>query len=500
MHRTVAVVAALCVLSPIAVATNGPITTAPTGGAPAGPTTAAPATVSDDRFGTLGATRPVLATPPVNTTAYLTIAPENVTNTTTTESRLDVGGAIAVEAAAANTEMTALSLDERLSRANTTAAKQVVIRETGESLERRIARLDAQQRTAIERYSEGESSTREFVYTLARLQVRAESLRRAVDRLDRVAASVPGTTIGDESIDSWARDRRVELGIVTSPVRERVVGALRGTGPIDTYIEVSDTGVVLAAVDRGQYFRDAYLPAERDGGPPDGPDSTSEALERVIGAYPWAWNHSTGVESAGGLAAGSYRLAVFHQQGRLITHLDPRTGAVFREIQAKPLHRIPTTALITSVDSGLRVGVERTYATGPMNVTVVDAANEEPVNATVLVDNRTVGRTGSEGSLWTVTPRGQVNLTVTDGERTAAVRFAADPRLATGDGEPTPGTGITPLRDRPITAENASATPTNGSAGTENTTVSANGTDAEETVAPSDRSTSAPDPESPSGR
>lgn len=458
MGRTAAIVAALCVLSSVAVAATGSIAVDEAGRATTG---------AMERSGAIDGSAPVVTTPPQNTTAYLAIPPANVSNATTADADLDVGGALALDAAATSEAIPALALDERLSRANTTAAKQVVIERTGSRIERRIDRLLVRQRAAIEAYSDGERSTREFVGTLARIETRASALRRTIDRLDSAAASVPGTAIGGESVDSWARDRRVEVGLLTSPIRAGVVGALRGIDPIETYVEVTDTGVVLATVDNGRYVREAYLPAERDDGPPDGPDSTSAALDRVRTVYPWAWNHSTGFESAGGPAAGSYRITLFHQQGRLATHLDPGTGTVFREIQVKPLNRVPTAPPVTASEDGLRMGVHRTYATGPMNVSVAEAGTGEPANATVLVDNRTVGRTGPGGSLWTITPRGEVNVTVSSGERTVTVRFASNPQLTTNEQTAPGATPLTPsasgegptLPGNATVAENGSTPP-----------------------------------------
>ena len=436
MDRTAAVVAALCVLAPMAVVASGaPVPADRSAGADRTPATPGPATSPieqrSDASEPLGAP-PV--TPPENTTAYLAIPPENVSNATVSEVDLGVAGTLAADAAATDGRLLSLTIEERLSRANTTAEKRVVIQRAGARIERRIDRIRTEQRRAIEGYSDDERSTKEFLDTLARIETRARQLRGSIARLETAAASIPGTAIGGRSVDVWARNRLVELGLFTSPVRQGVLTALRGSDPVAVYVEVSETGVVLAAIDNGRYVREAYLPTERDDGPPDGPTSISGALSRVRSIYPWAWNHSTGVRSAGGPGAGSYRFTLFHQQGRLSTYLDSETGTVFREGQAKPLRTLPTAPAVTASEAGLQVAVRRTYATGPMNVSVTAAGSGEPIDATVAVDDRTVGRTGSRGYLWAVAPRGSLNVTVTDGERTATVRFAADPRLATDDG------------------------------------------------------------------
>jgi hypothetical protein len=468
MARTAVIVAALCVLAPIAVVASGsPVPTDRSAGADRTPVVSGPsASLLEQRSNASVPLGAPPATPPGNTTAYLAIPPANVSNATVSGVDLDVAGALAADAAATDGRLLSLTIDERLSRANTTAEKRVVIRRTGTRIERRIDRLRTEQRRTIEDYSDDGRSTKAFLDALARIETRARQLRGSIARLETAAASIPGTALGGRSVDAWARDRLVELGLFASPVRQGVLAALEGSDPIAVYAEVSETGVVLAAIDNGRYVREAYLPTERDEGPPEGPASISGALGRVIEVYPWAWNHSTGVRSAGGPGAGSYRFTLFHQQGRLSTYLDSETGAVFREIQAKPLRGVPTAPAVTASEAGLRVAVNRTYATGPMNVSVTAAGSGEPIDATVSIEDRTVGRTGSKGYLWAISPRGIINVTVADGNRTATVRLAADPRLAAGDGEARSSIAArtpSPPESRPTTPVNESTPPANRS-------------------------------------
>jgi hypothetical protein len=471
MDRTAAIVAALCVLAPMAVAASGaPVPTDESAGTAqvvaASDPSASPIERRSNASEPLGALGAPPVTPPENTTAYLAIPPENVSNATVSGIGLDIGGALAADAAATDSRLLSLTIEKRLSRANTTAEKRVVIRRTGARIERRIDQLRTEQHRAIESYSDGERSTSEFLGTFARIETRSRELRRSIARLETAAASVPGTALDGRSVDSWARNRLVELGLFTSPVRQGVLAALRGSDPLAVYVEVSETGVVLAAVDNGRYVREAYLPTEREGGPPEGPASISAALDRVIEVYSWAWNHSTGVRSAGGPGAGSYRFTLFHRQGRLSTHLDTESGTVFREVQTKPLRTLPTARAVTASEDGLQVAVNRTYATGPMNVSVTATGSNEPIDATVSIGDRTVGRTDSRGYLWAISPRGTVNVTVADGERTATVRFAADPRLATGEREARSDIAArtpSPPGSQPTTPANESTPPANRS-------------------------------------
>jgi hypothetical protein len=127
---------------------------------------------------------------------------------------------------------------------------------------------------------------------------------------------------------------------------------------------------------------------------------------------------------------------------------------------------VPTAPAVAASEAGLRVAVNRTYATGPLNVSVTAAGSGEPIDATVSIEDRTVGRTGSKGYLWAISLRGTINVTVADGNRTATVRLAADPRLAAGDGEARSSIAArtpSPPESRPTTPVNESTPPANRS-------------------------------------
>jgi hypothetical protein len=442
MERVAALVVVVCLVSSAAVVgatdTAGPAAT--TRGAEAvgasmgedgkrltGPTTRNVATARIEAGGVreaVGRERAVLTRPSPNATSYLAIRADNVTNATTAGVGLDVGGALAIDADATAGAIQTETIGERLTRANTTMAQQAVFQAAAAGVETRIARLATDQRAAISAYSDGDRSTRAFVGSLSRIETRARRLSEAVSTIETEAAMVPGVAIDGRSVGAWARNRRVALGQLRSPVRAAVVDAKRNGDSLSVYVEVSETDVVLATIDNGRYLREAYLPSARTGGRAGGPQSVSAGLDVVSGAYPWAWNHSTGVESGGGPDAGSYRFTVFHQRGRLTTSLDPATGSIFNEIQVEALRTLPTMRSASMNETGLSLVVERTHPTGPMNVSVTNETGG-PVNATLAVEGRTVGSIGTDGHQWAITPRGEINVTVTDGGRTATVRFGS---------------------------------------------------------------------------
>lgn len=441
MRSTALLVASLVALSSVAIAaTAGPSPSAAGGhsrihstasGEPAviGSTASGPVANERATAGS-GVRRPAadLASPPENTTTYLAIPPGEVRNDTTERSDLDVAGSLAVDGVATEGRLATIRLDDRLSAADATAMKRAIIADATARIEGQIDRLRRDQAAAIAAYNDGTISARGFVSRLARITTRAAAVRAQVDRVDSAAAAVPGA-----SIDSWARDRAVELGVFTSPVREAIIHALDGETAINVYIETTADGVVLAAIDRGRYVREAYVPAQRDNGSVDGPNSISGARDRVATLYPWAGANSTGVHSGGGPHAGAYRFTLFHQQGRLTTYLDPDTGTVFREVQVKLLSIVPTTSAVGVANDGLRLQVNRTHPTGPMNVSVRDAATDEPINTTVVVEGRTVGQTGSDGQLWAIAPRGGFNVTADDGENAVVLTTSPSPTTRTAD-------------------------------------------------------------------
>ncbi len=387
------------------------------------------------------------AMPTTNTSEYLTITPDALETASYRQASLDVSGTLALDTRSLSGKYRQTVLDERFAATDSTSARRAMLRTSAARIETRIDGLGQRQSAAVERYNDGTMSARAFVIELARIDTAAGRLGTAADRVAERARSSPGSTINGQPATSWARNRRIELDPLRGPVRERIAATLRGenTVPLDEstapdlegvepvpderlealelYVETSDEGVVLATVDEGWYYREAYLPSERSNTSAGELAGITAALDRMAERYPWTWNNSVSRDASGDRRAGVYRFTVYHDHGRLTAHLDHRSGEVFAEQQRKGLSGVPTLEPTGETASDLRLVVNRTYPTGPLELSVEDREGE-PVDGRITVANRSLGRTGTDGRLWTVAPRG--NATVVARTNDGAVRAEVD--------------------------------------------------------------------------
>jgi hypothetical protein len=389
------------------------------------------------------------ATPVTNTSAYLTIAPGALETSSYRRATLGVSSTLALDTHGLTARFRQLTLDERFAATTDANARRAQLRATAARIEVRIDRLRERQSAAIRAYNNGSLSAREFVVELAHIGATAEQLETAADRVAERASSVPRSSIDGLPAAIWARNRHVALGPFQGPVRERIRKTLRGenterigeaapTGldrigetrskrleSLRLYVETSKNGLVMATVDAGTYYREAYLPGERNA-TRGGISDITDALVRVKERYPWAWNHSASTDSSGNRRAGIYQFTLFHEHGRLTTYLDRDSGLVFAEQQRKKLRSIPTAAPVTDSTGRLQLSVNRTHPTGPLELSF-STTDGEPVDGRIAVNGTVIGRTGADGHLWTVAPRGNFTVVAHANEKTVRIETDATP-------------------------------------------------------------------------
>ncbi len=391
-----------------------------------------------------------VAQPATNTTAYLTIAPESLETAGYRQTSLDVSGTLAFDTRGLEARFHQLVLDERFAATESTNARRTQLRETASRIEARIDRLRERQSVAIHAYNNGSLSSQEFVMELAQIGAVAERLETAADRVAARASSVPRSTIDGQPAANWARNRHVELGPLQGPVRERIAETMRGkntievsetvppTGleridqtssvrvePLQLYVETSENGVVLATTDDETYYREAYLPGERNT-TGEGLDDITDAFRRVRERYPWAWNNSASTDSSGDRRAGIYKFTLFHDHGILTTYLDRDSGEVFAEQQRKNLRNVPTAEPVTARTGALLLNVNRTHPTGPLELSL-STRRGDSVDGRITINGQFIGRTGSDGQLWTVAPRGIFTVVAHADGKTIRIETSAAP-------------------------------------------------------------------------
>ncbi len=302
-----------------------------------------------------------------------------------------------------------------------------LVRETADSLETRLARLDARHAALLAAYSNGTLSAETTMRRLVQLSVEAETTR---NHLEHVSSRVEDAS--DEAVPVSLERRLVDLQTVLvalpNPVTDRVEAGLAGERNATVVYAGGDSeGIVLATVDDGDFVRTATV---RDEYAPDQPDQFEMAEERnVILAlqrggelYPWAYENDIGGPQIRGFGdTGVYLIRVDYAHGTLQTYISGGTTNAFHEIQTQDPGGVPISDTTVRATDSLNVTVETTTDSGPMRVSVIQPSSGAPLDGTVRIDGDVAGRTGEDGTLWTVQPAGQFRVNVTEGPNSAEV-------------------------------------------------------------------------------
>jgi len=406
-HRLPAVLATLVVVATLSA------------GVSAGPAaTGSPGSVAPAES---GASLPVVSVN--NTTGYLALP-----NGAAAEQRerfgtadVDVAGAAAMESSRFRIRLFRRSTVEAFQSAPNASARTGVLVDAASDLENRSQALREQQSAALRAYNDGQISTETTLRRLAIIDTRADRLDAAVTGLLDTVRTEPGYTL-PTNLRVRIQNTRAEPVVVQGLVKSTIGNSVGGSGPQQVYVGNTDESLVLARISGGRYVREAYV-ANAQGGP--GPDRfrgtqrypVSAALDRARVLYPWAFENRISTRRARGIGLTPiYRFTIDHSHGQLDVYLDGRTNQTFREIQDERISRLPIRETVTHETENLTVRANTTHPTGPMEVTVRDPALNTTVDARISIDGTPVGRTGSDGSLWTIRPNGLtvVNATTAD--------------------------------------------------------------------------------------
>jgi hypothetical protein len=358
---------------------------------------------------------------PENTTGYL--SPTNVTADGYAQTDIDVGSAITEDAQSVHARQNRLRFDERFDRAADNAQRRAVVESAVKEINASVTDLRQRQEQVFAAYGAGEIGERELVRTIVRFTAIAERHQQFIDHVAQTVTEESGVPL-----PSNIQDQIEELGseplLQPGPVEEQLRAAVTDTGTVTTYIQGSETTLVLATIADGTQYRQATVLDERVG---TGEDTfaTSEngwfdaATQRAEQLYPWAWANFEG--GGGDILSGLpyYFVDVTHPHGTLELYFDGTSGNVFREHQRTSPGTIPVSETHRTTTSALEVTVETTHPTGPMLITVTEPGSSEPVQASLEINGQPIGTTDWER--WTVQPEGNFTVTATTANNETAV-------------------------------------------------------------------------------
>ena len=381
------------------------------------------------------------------TTASLTIPPFERETTSPLQATIDVSGTIALDERGLRARFREHRLDARFGATTDTATRRAELRTTATHIESRIMQLQERQSTAITAYNNGSLSDQEFLRTLARIDETADGLATATDRVAARARSIPQSSINGQPAARWARNKQTELSPLQGPIRNRISQALRGNNtepttnppsldriaptsgerpePLSVYAETSQQGIVLAMIDDGQYYREATLLGQRNA--TGSALNTTDAVRTRIGTlYPWGTNNSAYTGLSTDRETRFAQSTLSHDHGDLTTLLNQSSGRVIAEQQRKSLSQMPTTTPLIATEESFQLWVNRTYPTGPLDVSLMTPEGQ-PVDGTIVINDRPAEQTGEDGQLWTLTPAETMTIVAQANGETIRVRIPPRP-------------------------------------------------------------------------
>jgi hypothetical protein len=330
--------------------------------------------------------------------------------------RLNLGPAAEFNGNVSAVEVETAAVLEYVRAAETESERSRRIIQASSTVEAEIITLRDRQQGAIRAFNDGELSPEAFVVELATIAAKAEALERRMIGLTDEAEDIDGFSL------SRPAEIRYELRAFGGPVRERAVAAIRGTdNSTHFFVTTGPEGYELATVDDGVYLREAFRGAVRSG------DSTAtigptEAINVTRESYP---NITRGVNPSASVAGTTNIVTVSGDNRSLTAFVDSGSERVFKSYQRFGLGQYRSTSVASNTINGINVTAHRTYPGGPLRINVTDAESGEPVDLAITLsqgqaERTAVGRTGPDGTLWTVSPRGSYTVLAVGDETTAA--------------------------------------------------------------------------------
>lgn len=364
---------------------------------------------------------PVRRTRTNNTTARLVLPRSEVSAERFATVRIGMGSALQSRSDGVRHAHRRLVIEREFEAASSLEEKRNVIDRALIELEERAGALETRELAAFRDFSDGTISAEGLLVELARIDAAAREIDTTLDLLNDL-----GDRTGITRFDSRIRGIDALVGSLQGPVRNRASQTVAGEAPPKrVFVTGSETGVVLSMLSGGTYYRAATSLSNRR---PDEENSVDSPRGRAEELYPWAFANGGYTSVDGALTANTYRITVVHSQGELVAYMDAGSADVYREVQTFRLSAMATPERVSRSNEELQVTLRRTFAGGPLFVSVEDAGTGATVNARVSVDGYSLGHTGADGSVRTIEPRAPytVNVSTEDAEFSITIELPVD--------------------------------------------------------------------------
>ena len=318
---------------------------------------------------------------------------------------------------------------DRIESAETNTERQQLILAALSRVERDEVSLQSRQSAAFRAHASGNLSDQELLDELVRISATAREYDQRLDTIDALADETPGF-----SAPSRLDELQVALQVYEGPARDVALSTARGeAAAAEIHVESTERSVTLATIVDGQYVRETFRVDRWDRG--GDAISNDAAINVTTASYP----ETAALREPDAFGAGAVqRITIPHEYGLLRTFVSGGTEQVFVEHQRIDLGTFPDTERVSDRGDGFNVTVERSYAGGPVIVTVRDEETGEPAPGVTVTksvgdgDSRAIGATDADGVVTTLSPADSYRITVVDEPRVVVIdelRPVATPRL-----------------------------------------------------------------------
>lgn len=328
----------------------------------------------------------------------------------------NVGVAVDADGAATEARFQTLTFTQELDAADddtaVVAAGLDEIQETTDDLQER-------EREAVAAYQGGAIGERALLAELGRIASEAEATATYLE------------TVAEESDQDQAEvAETLDMTLLThwTELTEGYLDIQRGERmPARLHVAAVEDGVAMAMIEDETYARAAvYRPHFDPAGSLTLPfEDVSPFIEDQ---YPIL---GPGIDRIVQVSPGGVYEVSASQNGHTVqSNVDGRTEAIFKEHVTLDLDQVTTGETAQATDGGLDIRINATYPGGPALIQTTDVETNQPVSATVLVDNETVGTTDDEGNHWFVAPHdpATVEVTTDDQQIVTTAQWAATNR------------------------------------------------------------------------
>ncbi|WP_435074747.1 DUF7094 domain-containing protein [Halorubrum sp. HHNYT27] len=307
---------------------------------------------------------------------------------------------------------------DRIESAETSTERQQLILAALSRVERDEVSLHSRQSAVFNAHASGNLSDRALLDELVRISATAREYDERLEVIDALAEETDGF-----SSPTRLDELQVALQVYEGPVRDLSLSTARGeVSAAEIHVESTEDSVTLATIIDGQYVRETFRNDRWDRG--GGPISNDAAINVTTASYP----ETAALREPDAFGAGAVqRITIPHDYGTLRTFVSGGTEQVFVEHQRIDLDTFPDTERVVESGDGFNVSVERSYAGGPVIVTVRDEETGEPASDITVTksvgdgDSRAIGATNADGVVRTLSPAESYRITVVDEPRVVVI-------------------------------------------------------------------------------